>query len=181
MMGKFPVRARATGAAFLALSFSVAGLSASACDRKTGGETSAPASSAVAIGQAECAACGMVVREQPAPRAQAVHRDGTRVFLCSIGELAQYLKSPSPHGAAVDVFVEVLEASDDPQGSDVRERVWVRAGDATYVVGFEKSGVMGRPVLAYRTSADAVRARDRLGGGAQLKTWAELPRWVLDR
>ena len=29
-----------------------------------------------------CTACGMVVREQPAPRGQVIHRDGTRVFLC---------------------------------------------------------------------------------------------------
>jgi len=152
-------------------------LATSSCDR--GAKTDAPraAVSAAPIGLAECAACGMVVREQPAPRGQAVHRDGTRVFLCSLGDLAQYLRSPSPHGDVTDVFVEVLSASSDPTRSDVSEHAWVRAADAVYVIGVERKGIMGRPVLAYRSRADAEKAVARAGG--EIRGFEEMRSWVL--
>ena len=54
-----------------------------ACSR--GGASSAVERAAKDFDGDECAACGMIVREQPSPRAQAVHRDGERVYFCSIG------------------------------------------------------------------------------------------------
>lgn len=152
---------------------------ATSCERKSGGTAAQAAASAAPIGLAECAACGMVVREQPAPRGQIVHRDGTRVFLCSLGDLAQYLQSPSPHGDATDVFVEVLAPSEAPTQKDTAEHAWVRAADARYVVGVEREGVMGRPVLAYRSQADAEAAHKKLGG--EIRSFDAMKKWVLER
>jgi nitrous oxide reductase accessory protein NosL len=149
------------------------------CESKRGGTAARAAASAAPIGLSECAACGMVVREQPAPRGQVVHRDGTRVFLCSLGDLAQYLQSPSPHGDATDVFVEVLTPSEEPTKKDTAEHAWVRAADAHYVVGVARPGVMGRPVLAYRSPADAEAAQKRLGG--QTLGLEAMKKWVLER
>lgn len=150
-----------------------------ACNRSGSKDSAAAAASAAPIGISECAACGMVVREQPAPRGQVVHRDGTRVFLCSIGDLVQYLQSPSPHGSATDVFVEALGADDDPTAVDSRERSFIRADSASYVVGIKRPNVMGRPVLVYESEVSAAKARAL--PGAQPMTWAEVQRWVLER
>lgn len=118
-----------------------------------------------AIGTAECAACGMVVREQPAPRAQIVYRDGTRAFACSIGDLVQVLAAPSPHGAAEHVYVESLPASVEPTAiSASTPTTWVDAKRAFYVVGVDRPGVMGKPVLAYAERADAGRVAMHHGG-----------------
>jgi copper chaperone NosL len=152
-------------------------LATPSCDRGTAKDAPQAASSAAPIGLAECAACGMVVREQPAPRGQVVHRDGTRAFLCSLGDLAQYLRSPSPHGDVTDVFVEVLTPSSDPAQKDTSEQPWVRAADAVYVVGVAREGVMGRPVLAYRSRADAQKALAHAGG--EIRGFDEMKRWVL--
>ena len=40
-----------------------------------------------ALADQEDAVCGMLVRDQSAPRAQVVHRDGARFFFCSLGDL----------------------------------------------------------------------------------------------
>ncbi len=119
--------------------------------------------SAAPIGVSECAACGMVVREQPAPRGQLVHRDGTRKYFCSLGDLAHYLLAPSPHGDAVAVFVELHEPGDAQKASS-HEAPWVAAESAVFVLGIERPLVMGRPALAFRTRADAEQVRARLGG-----------------
>jgi hypothetical protein len=47
------------------------------------------------------------------------------------------------------------------------------------VVGVEREGIMGKPVLAYPNREAAVRAVGHHGG--QQKSWAELPSWVLGR
>ncbi|HMR06754.1 MAG TPA: nitrous oxide reductase accessory protein NosL [Polyangiaceae bacterium] len=150
-----------------------------ACQSKSSTDTTAASASAAPIGIAECAACKMVVREQPAPRGQAVHRDGTRVHLCSIGDLVQYLASPSPHGNATAVFVEALEVNFDPKGSDTKERPWVAAESASYVVGVDRERIMGPAVLSYRERGEAEAAAKAHGG--KLRTWAELRQFVLEK
>lgn len=120
---------------------------------------------AEAITTQECVLCGMTIRAQPAPRAQVVHRDGTRVLLCSISELRDYLKVPSPHGKAAGVWVEALPADwVKPEIGAVPVDVvlpWVSADSAVYVIGVDVPGVMGEPVLAFADAgvAEAVRAR----------------------
>ncbi len=150
-----------------------------ACQSKSSTDTTAASASAAPIGIAECAACKMVVREQPAPRGQAVHRDGTRVHLCSIGDLVQYLASPSPHGNATAVFVEVLNVNFDPKASDTKERPWVAADSASYVVGVDRKRIMGPAILPYRERGQAEVAAKAHGG--KLKTWAELRQFVLEK
>jgi len=120
----------------------------------------------------ECAACGMIVREQPSPRAQAVHRDGERVFFCSIGEGLSYLASPSPHGVIVATFVETLAADADPAEDAAERRPWVAAEQAAYVRGVARPRVMGEAVLAYATREQAAQAAARLSG--RVATWSQL-------
>jgi FAD:protein FMN transferase len=126
----------------------------------------------VEIGTAECAACGMVVREQPAPRGQLVHRDGTHQHFCALADLAHYAQTPSPHGGADHIFVEALDPSAEPAAIDASPRDWVDAAEASYVVGVERPRVMGEPALAYGSRAEAEQVAARLGG--RVVSWKEL-------
>lgn len=129
------------------------------------------------IALAECTACGMVVREQPAPRGQAVHRDGTREFFCAMSDLLYYIETPSPHGRITDVFVEVLPEDADPFEPDSSERPWVKAEDARYIVGVDRTGVMGPPVLAYLPEVDVEALAEEFGG--EVVKWEELAEHVI--
>ena len=129
-----------------------------------------------ALADQEGAVCGMLVRDQSAPRAQVVHRDGTRFFLCSLGDLMVYLSNPSPHGRAIEVFVEVMKAEEDPALSHTEPHPWVAADGAFHVVGVERTRIMGRPVLSYedRTTAEAVASRHP---GARVVDFPGLEAW----
>jgi len=139
---------------------------------KSHDEGSAPAAqaSAAAFGGAECGACGMVVREQPAPRGQLVYHDGTRVFFCSLGDLVQYMQSPSPHGSVEQVYVEVLDPKADPHQPSTAPRPWEDADRAAFVLGVKRGHVMGEPVLAYASKSAAEAVAKRYGG--RLVTWS---------
>lgn len=103
----------------------------------------------------EGAVCGMIVSDQSAPRGQVIHRDGTRAFLCSIGDLLAYLAVPSPHGTPKAVLVEVMDPGEDPMESHRGPHPWLEAGEATYVVGIPRRSIMGEPVLVYPDLATA--------------------------
>lgn len=147
-------------------------LGLTACDKKPSDAGNSAGTAAAPIGAAECSACGMVVREQPAPRGQVVHADGKRVHLCSIGDLVQYLAEPSPHGKPTAIYVETLDPAQDPKQNATEERPWAPAESAGYVVGVERRGIMGKPVLAYPSRELAVTAAARHKG--QPKQWSEL-------
>ena len=134
------------------------------CDEQ--GEQKAVAVSLAAkpIGYAECAACGMVVSEQPAPRMQVVHRDGHRAYFCSIGDSLHYLSDKNAHGAPAAVYVEALEPSMEPMERETKGHPWILASDAVFVTGVERTGVMGEPVLAFRTVSEAETLTERYSG-----------------
>jgi nitrous oxide reductase accessory protein NosL len=113
---------------------------------------------AVALDDQEDEVCGMLVREQSAPRGQVIHRDGSHFFFCSLADMLVHLGAPSPHGRAEAVFVEVLDPLEDPMLSHTSVHPWVPAEDAVYVVGIERQGIMGEPVLTYVDRSDAERA-----------------------
>ena len=129
------------------------------------------------MGPHECGACGMVVREQPAPRGQVVHRDGTRQYFCSIGDLIQYISSPSPHGAAEHIFVETLAREAHPEVHDTRPHPWRDAQEAQYVLGVQRSGIMGPPVMVFATRDQAARTSAKFHG--QQHSWSDLRGAVL--
>lgn len=131
---------------------------------------------AVALADQQDEVCGMLVREQSAPRSQVVHRDGSRVFFCSLGDLLVHLDAPSPRGRAEAVFVEVMEAGEDPLQSHTGVHAWVSAEDAVYVVGIERRGIMGEPVLAYADEPEAKRAM-RGHAGARMLDMPALRDW----
>lgn len=131
---------------------------------------------AVAIGDHEDPVCGMLVRNQSAPRGQVVHSDGTRQLFCSVGDMLVYLSAPSRHGAVVATFVEVMEADEDPSQSHTGPHRWRRVEQASYVVGVARQGIMGEPVLAYADAAEAARAA--LGrDGARVLDFDALEAW----
>lgn len=134
----------------------------------------------VSIDDQEGAVCGMLVRDQSAPRAQVVHRDGERAFLCSVADMMVHLGAPSPHGSAQAVFIEVMKPGEDPLASHTGEHPWVPAEEATYVVGVERHGIMGEPVLAYE-SVGAARAVAADHPGARVLTFDELVTWWRSR
>ena len=139
------------------------------CSRS--GENGTTAIEARAMGTQTCAACGMVVREQPAPRGQVLHRDGTNPFFCSLGDMLHYLKAPSPHGRVTGVFVEVLDPNLDPMLLSSSPRPWLTADQAAFVVGFPREGFMGPPLLAYEKRTDAEAAAKH---GARVTDWRNL-------
>ena len=127
---------------------------------------------ALPIGTAECGVCGMVVREQPAPRGQMRHRDGKQVWFCSVGDMAQYLRAPSAHGKASHVWVEALPADADPRRPDVAPRPWYPAAELHHVLGIARPGIMGAPVMSYAAAAEARAVVARSGG--EVLPWTEL-------
>ena len=128
------------------------------------------------IGDQEDPVCGMLVREQPAPRAQVFHRDGTSFFLCSVADLLVHLSAPSPHGSVVDVFVEVIAPGEDLASADRGDHDWIGAAQATFVVGVPRRGVMGEPILAYASAEDAREAASP-HAGARVLDFDDLERW----
>lgn len=140
-----------------------------------GGRSQAPAEVPIApdsmVGQ-ECAVCGMVVDEQPAPRGQVRHRGGEHRFTCSLGDLRAYVQAPNPLGAPTEVWVEDLGAGWDPAGSAADEKPWIAASEASYVVGLRRSGVMGLPVASFSSAEEAQRLA--APEGRKTTGWAEL-------
>lgn len=132
---------------------------------------------AVPIEHHEGAVCGMLVRDQSAPRAQVLHRDGTRSFVCSIGDLMAYLQAPSPHGEAHAIMVEVMDPGEDPMDIHTGPHPWVPAAEATYVLGIRRRGIMGEPVLAYRDRETAIAAVGETAG--TIVGFDELEKWWL--
>ena len=131
---------------------------------------------AVALDDQEDEVCGMLVREQSAPRSQVVHRDGSRFFFCSVADMLVHLSAPSPHGRTEAVFVEVMEPEEDPMLSHTGVHPWLPVEDAVYVIGIERRGVMGEPVLVYADRSEAERAMQghsdaRMLDMAGLRNW----------
>lgn len=123
----------------------------------------APALPESLVGQA-CGVCGMVVQEQPPPRAQLVHRDDVHVHFCSVGDLRAYLDAPSPHGPPRQAWVEVVPGDFDIGTAAALPLPLLAVEEATYVVGFTRPLVMGRPALAFEAVDEARSAAARLGG-----------------
>ena len=124
----------------------------------------------------EGAVCGMVVSEQPAPRAQVVHRDGTRLFLCGIGDLLVHLEARSPHGAPIEIYVEAMEIDEDPRDIDLSEHEWIRAEDAIFRIGDERPHlIMGEPVMVYRDRSTAEKAVSH--GPTSILDFSEVRAW----
>jgi len=124
------------------------------------------------MGEAECDVCGMVVREQPAPRGQLLYQDGSRAYVCSIGDLRADLAAPSPHGKVVATWVESLPADFDPAAPPDGALPWIPADQARFVVGFARAGTMGQPGLSYADQAEAEAEAKKVGG--HVVSWAQL-------
>jgi nitrous oxide reductase accessory protein NosL len=135
---------------------------------------------AVALADQEDAVCGMLVREQSAPRAQVLYRDDERFFFCSMDDLLVHLSAPSPHGRVQAIFVEVMDPDEDPARSHTAPHPWLPADRIVYVVGIPRRGIMGEPVLTYRDEASARRAM-RGHEGASALDLEGLKRWWTDR
>jgi nitrous oxide reductase accessory protein NosL len=159
----------AAGLAFLAL----------ACG---GGEDAPVAAEHVAlpIADQEDAVCGMLVRDQSAPRGQVLHRDGSRFYFCSVGDLLVHRAAPSPHGRVESGFVEVLDPDEAPGKSHTGEHPWAPIESAAYVVGVKRPGIMGPPVLVYRDTETAVRVASSHPGARALR-FDELVEWWNER
>lgn len=168
---------RAIRAGLLLAVLLVAGLGA--CDDATPPPDTTPGETPD-ISEAECAVCGMLVRDQPAPRGLAIRRDGTEAFACSLGDLLVELTAPSPHGRATEVLVEIMDSGEDPSLRQTHDHAWLAADRAWYVLGVERSGIMGPPVLAYarRAEAHAVAGRHE---GARVVDFAGLQAWWRER
>lgn len=111
-----------------------------------------------------CAACGMVVREQPSPRGQAIYRDGSREFLCSTGDLVQFLAVPSARGKPIAIYAEVMPDDHEADTRDTGWQPWVEAAELFFVIGIERDAVMGNPALTFNTQEAAEKVAKKLTG-----------------
>jgi len=170
--------ARASTFVSLTALLAIAALASTGCSSSEG-DASIGERSATTISDHECSVCGMLVRDQPAPRAQVLHRDGTPAFACSVGDVLVHLSAPSPHGRASNVWVEVMEPTQSPDERATHAHRWLPAADAWYVVGVERRGIMGPPVLAYAELAHAESAAG-LHDSARVLDWAGLEAWWSD-
>lgn len=127
---------------------------------------------AVDHGPAECAVCGMTVRDQPAPRGQTLHRGGEHRHFCSLGDLRAWVQTPSSLGKPLAVWVEDLGPGFDAAAADDAARPWIEAQDAVYVVGIERTNIMGKPILSF-SGVEAAEAQRTLPG-ARRTTWDAL-------
>jgi nitrous oxide reductase accessory protein NosL len=151
-----------------------------ACSSGEGDAERAGQVGAMSLAGAEGAVCGMVVSEQPAPRAQVVHRDGTHLYLCGIADLLLHLEARSPHGEPVEIYVEVMEPDEDPREILFAEHEWVRAENATSRIGDERPRlIMGEPVMVYRDRPTAERAVAH--GPTTILDFDELRAWWRNR
>jgi len=148
---------------------------AAAC-RPDDDRSAADAHHAAPIADHECAACGMLVRDQSAPRAQVVHRDGSRLYFCSLGDMLVHLDAPSPHGRAEAIFVEVMQPEEQATASHTGDHPWLPAGEASYVVGVPRGAIMGEPILAY-AEHDAAREVASASSDAKLLAFDALRAW----
>ena len=119
---------------------------------------------AVALDNASCASCGMVVREQPSPRGQAIHRDGTRVFFCSLADMIHYTAAPSPHGKVKHLYVEESDHQKDPLQHQFERLPWIDAKQSWFVVGVPRQGIMGKPLMSYRDEVVAKAVATQFSG-----------------
>ncbi len=111
-----------------------------------------------------CAACGMVVREQPAPRGQVIYRNGSRQFLCSTGDLVHFLEVPSPSGKPMAIYAEVMPDDHEAGTRDTAWQPWGEAGELFFVIDIEREGVMGKPALTFNTQEAAGKAAKKFTG-----------------
>ena len=130
----------------------------------------------LALTDQEDEVCGMLVREQSAPRSQVVHRDGSRFFFCSLADMLVHLSAPSPHGRTEAVFVEVMKPEEDPLQPHTGVHPWLPVENAVYVIGIERRGIMGEPVLVYADRSEALRAMEG-HSGARMLDMAGLRDW----
>lgn len=114
----------------------------------------------------------MIVREEPSPRAQLVHHDGTHVWFCSVADEVAYASAPSPHGRVEHVWVETSPVDVDPASVDAAPRPWVAVERASFVLGVTRERVMGESVLAFEAETDARTAATRLGG--RVSSWEQV-------
>jgi nitrous oxide reductase accessory protein NosL len=142
-----------------------------ACGKDDAGAATVTASAAPLHGES-CAACGMVMDEQPAPRGQVVYSDGHHAHACSIADLLLVAQTPSPHGKVVATFVEVQDAAADPVPSDAAVQPQERGEALHFVRGVARRGVMGAPVMAFRDAARAQAAAASHRG--EVVDWAKL-------
>ncbi len=120
----------------------------------------------------ECAVCGMVVDEQPAPRGQVVFRDGTHKFTCSLGDLRAYVQAPNPLGDPARIYVEDVGENFDIKSSAAVAKPWIDAGEASYVVGIQRAGIMGEPAVSFRSAREAAAFAESSGG--RLVSWSAM-------
>lgn len=112
-----------------------------------------------------CSVCGMSVDEQPSPRAQAQHRDGSHHHFCSVSELQAWMSAPGPLGAPITTWVEVLPPDLDPGLHDTAPQRW-REPEKTWFISVPDRRVMGTPILAYASVQDATQAAAAYNGTA---------------
>ncbi len=120
----------------------------------------------------ECSICGMYISNQPAPRAQILHRNGEHLFFCSIGDMLTYNQIPSPLGKPVKIWVETLEKEANPLISNIEQHQWIDHKKAYYVTKIVRSMVMGYPVVALQSKSASALMQKQYGG--ELSTWEYL-------
>lgn len=109
-----------------------------------------------------CHVCGMLISEHPGPKGEAfLDRQGEALKFCSTLELFTFLKQPENETRLSHAYVHDIGVTTWDTPAD---EAFVRASEATYVVGHDRRGAMGHTLASFAEQADAEAFREAHGG-----------------
>ena len=117
--------------------------------------------------------CNMYVAEHPGPKGQVFlsHQDKP-LWFPSVRDTIAYLMLPEQDDEAVAVYVnDVAQITDWDRPEP---GTWIRARDAWYVIGSDRTGGLGLPEVAPFSTEQAARDFSTVHGGTLMRL-AEIP------
>lgn len=121
----------------------------------------------------ECHVCGMLIKDFPGPKGEAVAPGAVRKF-CSTAELLGWWLQPENQHSGARLYVHDMARSDWNHPDD---RHLIDATSAYYVVGLKRPGGMGATLASFAEQADADHLASAEGG--RVLRFAEIDQNVL--
>lgn len=130
-----------------------------------GGDSNQPAATAIDLtSDATCASDGMMLMEFEGPKAQILWKNGERSYFCEAREAFEFWTNPIERNRMDGFFVQDFGGIEWGAYPDR----WIRAQDATYVIGSNKLGAMGITYVSFSKPSAASSFQLRHGGRSLL-------------
>jgi copper chaperone NosL len=130
-----------------------------------GGDPDRPAATAIDLtADATCASDGMMLMEFEGPKAQILWESGERSYFCEAREAFEFWTNPIERNRMDGFFVQDFGGIEWGAHPDR----WIRAQDATFVIGSNKLGAMGISYVSFSKPSDASSFQLKHGGRSLL-------------